>query len=79
VSGSDDRPRPPIGWPRAILSGTAIALVGILGVAYAPHLIVTKVTGVTGTPLSLLAAGTAFAVVGVMAWALRRLQRRGVI
>lgn len=74
-----DRPRPPIGWPRAILTATLIVGVGFLGVAYLPHLIVTRVTGLTGTPLAVLAASVTFLVVAVMAWVLRRLQDRGVV
>ncbi|HET9728597.1 MAG TPA: hypothetical protein VFR41_04205 [Acidimicrobiia bacterium] len=64
---------------RAILTAVAITVVGIALLVYAPNAILTKVHSVGRSTRVALATTLFFVVLIALAWALRRLQRRGVI
>ena len=68
-----------IGWPRAILTGLAILLVGVGGAVVGANRILTKALGLRRTPREWLATGLFFLVVLGLAWVLRRLQSRKLI
>ena len=70
---------PEIGWIRAMLSGLAVLVVGILGTLDGANLILTKALGLTRDARQYLATALVLAVVVVMAWILRRLQARGLV
>jgi hypothetical protein len=75
-SGSDDGE---ISWPRAIVSGLAILLIGFSAAVLGANRILTKALGLRRTPREWLATGLFFLVVIVLAWVLRRLQQRKLI
>jgi len=68
-----------IGWLRALLSGIVVLLVGFGGAVVGSNAILTKSLALTRTAREWLATALFFAVVVVLAWALRRLQARKVI
>jgi hypothetical protein len=68
-----------IRWGRAILSGLAVLVVGIVGAVYLPNRILTKALGLTRTAREWLAIGTFLVVVIGLAFVLRRLQAHKVI
>ena len=77
--GVEDAPPPPdIGWGHAVVAAVAILVVGILGCVYLPNLIVTG-TSLTPDARANLAAVVCVAVLLVLAWCLRRAQKRGLI
>jgi membrane protein implicated in regulation of membrane protease activity len=77
---SDEHPdEPDIGWLRAIATGVAVLVVGIGATVIGGNRILTKALGVTRGGREALASGLFFVVVVVLAWALRRLQARGMI
>ena len=67
-----------IGWPRALLSGLAIVLVGFIAVVWVPDMLV-GMSSFTRDQRVLLAATVGVVAVLVMAWVLRRLQSRHLI
>jgi hypothetical protein len=75
-TSGDDRE---IGWPRAILTGLAILLVGFSGAVLGANRILTKALGLRRTPREWLASGLFLLVVVLLAWILRRLQARRLI
>jgi multisubunit Na+/H+ antiporter MnhG subunit len=72
-------PAPTISWPRALLTGGLIVIVGIIALVYAPNWVLTKIHGKTRSSLVAVATTMFFVVLLVMAWALRRLQHRRII
>jgi hypothetical protein len=68
-----------IGWLRALLSGVVVLIVGFGGAVVGSNAILTKSLALTRTAREWLATALFFAVVVVLAWALRRLQARKVI
>jgi protein-S-isoprenylcysteine O-methyltransferase Ste14 len=76
VGGVDDVPR--IGWGRAILTAVVITVVGTLGLVVATQQIVTR-HGVGRSTLVGVATTVFFVGILLLAWALRRLQARGLI
>jgi hypothetical protein len=74
-----DEPTPEIGWLRAIVTGIAVLVVGIGIAVIGANRILTKALGVTPGGRQALASALFLVVVIVMAWALRRLQARGLI
>jgi energy-converting hydrogenase Eha subunit F len=74
-----DRPEHEIGWLRAIATGVAVLVVGIGTTVLGANRILTKALGVTRGGREALASGLFLVVVVVLAWALRRLQARGLI
>jgi hypothetical protein len=70
--------RSAIGWGRAVLSGVALVLVGFLVCAYLPDVILKR-ANMGRSERANLATAVSLVSVAVMAWILRRLQRKGVI
>jgi hypothetical protein len=68
-----------IGWPRAIASGLAIVVVGFVAAVGGANYILTGFNGTSRDTKAYLASALFLVVVVVMAWALRRLQARGLI
>ena len=78
-SGAPAGPPPPdIGWGRAVGAAIVILVVGVLGCVYLPNLIVTG-TSLTPDARANLAALVCVVVLLVLAWGLRRAQKRGLI
>ena len=69
----------PIGWLRAVATGLAILVVGFVATVGAANYILTNISGWSRDVKVWLATGVFLVVVCVMAWALRRLQARGLI
>jgi hypothetical protein len=74
-----DRPETDIGWPRAIATGVAVLVIGIGVTVLGANRILTKALGVTRGGREALASALFLVVVVGLAWALRRLQARGII
>lgn len=68
-----------IGWLRAILSGVALLAIGIAVAVGGANYVLTDVTGVGRDQREYLASAVFFVTVVVLAFVLRRLQRRGLI
>ena len=68
-----------IGWLRAIASGIAIVIVGFALTVVAANSILTRFTGMSRTTRQDLASIVFLVVVVLIAWALRRLQARGLV
>jgi len=77
--GDELEPAHPIGWVRAILTGLAIALVGIVVLVYVPNAALTKLHGKTHSSLVALTTTIFFVALFAMAGVLRWLQRRKLI
>jgi hypothetical protein len=74
-----DERRDHIGWARAVGTGVAIMACSFVAVVWVPDLILRQLTSV-GRDLRVLVAATVSIVAVVLAaFALRRLQSRGVI
>jgi hypothetical protein len=74
----NDRERD-FGWPGAVLRAALVVLVAVAMLVYVPHLILTKVSGLSRSSLVGLAT-TAFVVsLAVLSYALRRLQARRIL
>ena len=79
-SPETDRPNVPvIGWPRAVLSGLIVIVVGFAGAVLGPNAILTRSLALTRGARELLATLLFFAVIAVLAVALRWLQHRKLI
>jgi len=76
---SSDEHENDIGWLRAIATGLAVLVVGIGAAVIGGNRILTKALGVTRGGREALATALFLVVVVVLAWALRRLQARGLI
>ena len=68
-----------IGWLRAIATGLAVLVVGIVASVLGANRILTKALGLTRGGREALASGLFLVVVIGLAWILRRLQARGWI
>ena len=77
ASGADDAAG--IGWGRAILTGIAILVIGFGATVWGADAVLKKVTGLSRDNRQYLASALFFAVLIALAWALRRLQQRGLI
>jgi hypothetical protein len=81
--GSDAVPTRPeqstIGWPRAIATGLAVIVIGFAGAVLGPNAILTKSLALTRSAREWLATALFFAVIAVLAIALRWLQHRKLI
>jgi hypothetical protein len=71
--------REAIGWFRGIASGLAILVVGLAVSVGASNEILTNVSGMSRDNLAYLASAVFLVVLVVAAWAIRRLQARGMI
>jgi hypothetical protein len=82
-SGPDnDRHQPSradIGWLRAIASGLAVIVFGFFGAVVGPNAILTRSLALTRGARELLATLVFFAVIAILAVALRWLQHRRLI
>ena len=79
MSDSPEQRREAIGWPRAILTGLALLVVGIAVAVYGAQLAIENLTGLSRDQRVWVATAIVTASVVLMAWVLRRLQARGVI
>jgi hypothetical protein len=68
-----------IGWLRAVASGLAILIVGLVVALGGANLILTNLNSVSRDTRVYLATALFLVTVVVMAWVLRRLQARGLI
>jgi len=68
-----------IGWGRAIVSGLIILVVGFVATVWVADMVLKKATGLSRDNRQYLASAIFLAVLIVLAWALRRLQHRGLI
>jgi hypothetical protein len=67
-----------IGWLRAVVSGLAVVLAGFGG-AWGANRVVTRALALRRTPREVIATALFLLVVVLLAWALRRLQDKGLI
>jgi hypothetical protein len=79
VSSDEHRHEHDIGWLRAIATGLTVLIVGIGAAVIGGNRILTKALGVTRGGREALASALFLVVLIVLAWALRRLQARGMI
>jgi hypothetical protein len=75
-AGSD---RAAIGWGRAVLTGAVVLAVGLVASVGSANIILTKATGLSRDAREYVASIVFLTVVIAVAWALRRLQARGLI
>ena len=68
-----------IGWARALLTGFVVLVVGLTASVGGANLVLTRATGLSRDVREYIASVVFLAVVIVVAWALRRLQARGLI
>jgi hypothetical protein len=68
-----------LGWLRAVLIGLGIALGLAVLLVWVPHLLLTRLTGLERSTRVTIATSWFFVALGLAAWALRRLQARGLI
>ncbi len=68
-----------LGWAQAALEALAVLVVGFVLLVYGPHLILTRIEGLSRSSRGALAGAWFLVALAVTAWALRRLQRRHVI
>ena len=68
-----------IGWPRAVLSGLVVIVIGFAGAVLGPNAILTKSLALTRGARELLATLLFFAVIAILAVVLRWLQHRKLI
>ena len=69
----------PISWIPAILTGLVISVVAAVALVYVPNAVLTKLHGKTHGSLVAVSTTMFFVVLILLAWALRRLQRRHLI
>jgi divalent metal cation (Fe/Co/Zn/Cd) transporter len=67
-----------IGWPRAILSAAIVVVVGIGVLVYGTDAVL-NIHGKTRSSLVAIVTPAFFVLLIALAWALRRLQRQGII
>jgi hypothetical protein len=75
----DEGPGSRFGWPRAILETLIVVVVGVAALVYGPNLILTRLHGLSRGGRVALATVWFSVFFVVLAWSLRRLQRRHVI
>jgi hypothetical protein len=75
----DGRSERAIGWPRAVLTGLAVIVVGFAGAVLGPNAILTKSLALTRGAREWLATLLFFAVIAILAVTLRWLQHRKLI
>ena len=68
-----------IGWARAIVTGLGLLAAGIVAAVIGANEILTRFTSIHRSSRQWLATAVFFAVVVIMAWVLRRLQRKLLI
>ena len=76
---NDPQDRDPIGWFRAIVSGLAVLVVGLAVAVGGANEVLTRMTGLSRDNREYVASAVFFVTIAVLAWALRRLQARGLI
>jgi hypothetical protein len=69
----------PIGWGRALLTGFFVLVVGLAVSVGGANAVLTRATGLSRDVREYVASVVFLAVVIAVAWALRRLQARGLI
>jgi hypothetical protein len=74
-----DTPDAAIGWGRALLTGVVVLVVGLAASVGGANAILTRATGLSRDVREYTASVLFLAVVTGVAWALRRLQARGLI
>jgi hypothetical protein len=79
ATSGDPSKQPEIGWPRAVLSGLVVIVVGFAGAVLGPNAILTKSLALTRGARELLATLLFFAVIAILAATLRWLQHRKLI
>ena len=75
----DDVAQAAISWPRAIVSAVVIAVVGLGLLAYGTNDLLNRLTGLDRSQRVAVATAFFSVVLAGLAFALRRLQRRGVV
>jgi hypothetical protein len=65
-------------WVRAALAGALVVFVAFVVLVYVPDLLVSSLSGVGRSTRVALATAEFTVAVGVLLWALRRLQARGL-
>lgn len=70
---------PSFGWVRALLTGLGIVITLAVLLVWVPELVLTRLTGIGRSGRVTIATVWFFVALGVSAWALRRLQARGII
>ena len=78
-TGGDRPDAPTIGWPRAVLSGLIVIVVGFVGAVLGSNAILTRSLALTRGARELLATLLFLAVIAILAVALRWLQHRKLI
>ena len=78
ADGADVEP-PPIGWGRAVATGVGVLLVAFAVTVLGANALLTRLTGVSRTTRQYLASLYFFVTLAACAWALRRLQARGLL
>jgi membrane-bound metal-dependent hydrolase YbcI (DUF457 family) len=71
--------RASIGWVRAVLTGLGVLVIGLAASVGLANVILTKATAMSRNAREYVASLVFLAVVLLLAWALRRLQARGLI
>lgn len=71
--------RAPIGWGRAALETLAIFVVGVGVLVYGTNMVLTKLTGLSGSARVGIATAGFFVFLLALAWVLRWLQHRHMI
>jgi hypothetical protein len=77
-NGSDAH-RPAIGWGRAVLTGLVVIAVGAIASVGGANAVLTQATSLSRDVREYIATAVFLGVVILLAWALRRLQARGLI
>ena len=71
--------REEIGWGRAILSGLAVLVVGVVATVGGANAVMTRATGLSRDARQWVATVLFLAIVIGLGWVLRRLQARGLV
>lgn len=77
--GEADIDRASIGWMRAVLTGLAVLVTGLVASVGVANAVLTKATGLSRSVREYIATVVFLAAVFGLAWVLRRLQARGLI
>lgn len=79
MADANAEPEPHIGWLRAILTATAIVVVGVAVCVYGANAALTKLHSLDRHQQVALATAIFFVGLFAIAWTLRFLQRRKII
>ena len=83
LAGQDQQAAQPaqaaIGWPRAILTGVAVLVIGLGVSVVGADEIISRWTSLSRDAVSYVASGFFVVVVLAASWMVRRLQGRGVL